>query len=63
MLDIIFTNSGCELGMIHAIGGFPALLHKLLSDKSTDIKSAVDAAMDKANSDIQKIVDAIENMQ
>ena len=63
MLDIIFTNSGCELGMIHAIGGFPALLHKLLSDKSTDIQSAVDAAMDKANSDIQKIIDAMENMK
>ena len=63
MLDIIFTNSGCELGMIHKIGGFPALLHKLLSDGNTNLKSEVDSVMEKANSDIQKIVDAIESFK
>jgi len=63
MLDIIFTNSGCELGMIHAIGGFPALLHTLLSTNDTNVQSKVDAAMEKANSDIQDIITAIENMK
>ena len=63
MLDIVFTNSGCELGMIHKFGNFPSELQTMLSTNKTQIKSIIDGKVSQAEGDIQALISAVQNMQ
>lgn len=63
MLDIIFTNSGCELGMIHKIGGFPSTLQTMLSSGDTAVSSKFEGLVATAEGDIEKLIAAIESMK
>jgi hypothetical protein len=63
MLDIIFTNSGCELGMIHKFGNLPSTLQTMLSGKEKNVQSKIDSLAGTADTDIQALISAIESMQ
>jgi len=60
MLDIVFKNSGCELGMIHKFGSYPSMVQLLLSGKDTAIESKIQANEEKARNDIDAFIAAIE---
>ena len=63
MLDIVFQSAGCDLGMIHKIGGYDTEVRNFLSNKNTNIASLIEAKESKANEDINKLISSIENMQ
>ena len=63
MLDIVFTNSGCELGMIHKFGNLQSDIQVMLSSKNTNVKSTIDGKVSQAESDIQALINAVQNMQ
>ena len=63
MLDIIFTNSGCELGMIHKFGNLPSTLQTMLSTEEKNVQSKIDSLAGTADADIQTLISAIESMQ
>ena len=60
MLDIVFKNSGCELGMIHKFGSYPSMVQLLLSGKDTAIESKIQSNEEKAKGDIDAFIAAIE---
>ena len=63
MLDIVFSSAGCDLGMIHKIGKYDSEVTIFLRNKNTSIASAIQGKESQANTDIQALIDAIENMQ
>lgn len=60
MLDIVFKNSGCELGMIHKFGNYQSMVQLMLFEGDLAIESRIQGSIDKANNDIITFIEAIE---